>query len=233
MLRVQVLAVNPERQHRHRPAQSPTVRAKSDRTATVQQPPQQAPPTPPAPLNWPKVPTAAHPRPDPRHIVELFGGSIYVSSWRGYKGSGGKSWWIWGRGEDFRTILAKAGPRLLVSSMFPLDRCGSRLRPLLAEGDAELPAQIGTTSSLKWLVPTSYEKGKISIEFAILKDGKVAGMKLATGIERRRALDTYPHGRRRRASNPVPPLSPRSIGGPSYLYLRFNFFYNPDSAELE
>jgi outer membrane biosynthesis protein TonB len=69
-----------------------------------------------------------------------------------------------------------------------------------------------------------WKKGKLTIQFAILKDGKVARMKLVansgdfllnhgawTGIT---------------ASNPFPPL-PNEFSG-QYLGLRMTFFYNRD-----
>ena len=80
-------------------------------------------------------------------------------------------------------------------------------------------------------IPESAEmkKGKLQIEFAITKDGKVADMRL-----------TYPSGDVAldraawagiSASNPFPPL-PTDFTGP-YLALRFRFYYNPDKADLE
>jgi len=73
------------------------------------------------------------------------------------------------------------------------------------------------------------KKGKVSIEFAIMKDGSVAGMKLiATSGDV--ALDRGAWGGIT-ASNPFPPL-PNEFGG-QYLALRFHFFYNPDKSDLE
>ena len=80
-------------------------------------------------------------------------------------------------------------------------------------------------------IPESAEmkKGKLQIEFAITKDGRVAEMRL-----------TYPSGDVAldraawagiSASNPFPPL-PSDFTGP-YLALRFRFYYNPDKADLE
>jgi TonB family protein len=81
------------------------------------------------------------------------------------------------------------------------------------------------------LIPESavMKKGKLAIEFAITKDGKVAGMKLidSSGDV---ALDRAAWGGIT-ASNPFPPL-PSDFGG-QYLALRFRFFYNPDKSELE
>jgi TonB family protein len=72
------------------------------------------------------------------------------------------------------------------------------------------------------------KKGKVSIEFAILKDGQVRGMRLvqASGDI---SLDRAAIGGIS-ASNPFPPL-PNEFGG-QYLALRFYFLYNPDANEL-
>ncbi len=82
------------------------------------------------------------------------------------------------------------------------------------------------------LIPESArmgKKGKLAIEFAITKDGQVAGMKLvATSNDT--ALDRAAWGGIT-ASNPFPPL-PSEFTGP-YLSLRFRFYYNPDKADLE
>jgi TonB family protein len=73
------------------------------------------------------------------------------------------------------------------------------------------------------------KKGKLTIEFAILKDGTVAGMKLvATSGDV--ALDRGAWGGIT-ASNPFPPL-PTEFGG-QYLGLRFTFYYNPDARDLQ
>jgi TonB family protein len=73
------------------------------------------------------------------------------------------------------------------------------------------------------------KKGKLSIEFAITKDGKVAGMKLVA------ASGDVPLDRAAwagiTASDPFPPL-PSEFGG-QYLALRFTFFYNPSKEDLE
>jgi TonB family protein len=73
------------------------------------------------------------------------------------------------------------------------------------------------------------KKGKVSIEFDILKDGKVAGMHYVGGSGDV-ALDRAAYGGIT-ASNPFPPL-PVEFNGP-YLALRFHFYYNPDKNELQ
>jgi len=81
------------------------------------------------------------------------------------------------------------------------------------------------------LIPESAEmkKGKLAIEFAITKDGKVADMKLVASSGDV-ALDRPAWGSIT-ASNPFPPL-PSQFNGP-YLSLRFRFYYNPDKADLQ
>ena len=77
--------------------------------------------------------------------------------------------------------------------------------------------------------PPIMKQGKLAIEFAILKDGNVAGMKLvATSNDV--ALDRAAWGGIT-SSNPFPPLPPQ-FGG-QYLALRFYFFYNPSKNDLE
>jgi TonB family protein len=80
-------------------------------------------------------------------------------------------------------------------------------------------------------IPESAEmkKGKLQIEFAITKDGKVADMRLTAGSGDV-ALDRAAWAGIS-ASNPFPPL-PTDFTGP-YLALRFRFFYNPDKADLQ
>jgi TonB family protein len=81
------------------------------------------------------------------------------------------------------------------------------------------------------LIPesASMKKGKLAIEFAITKDGKVADMRLVASSGDV-ALDRPAWGSIT-ASNPFPPL-PGEFTGP-YLALRFRFYYNPDKTDLE
>jgi len=72
------------------------------------------------------------------------------------------------------------------------------------------------------------KKGKVGIEFAILKDGSIAGMKLVS-TSGDVALDRGAWGGITN-SNPFPPL-PKEFGG-QYLALRFGFYYNPDKGDL-
>ena len=74
------------------------------------------------------------------------------------------------------------------------------------------------------LIPESavMKKGKVVLEFAILKDGSVAGLRVA-GTSNDPALDRPAYGSIT-GSNPFPPL-PREFNGP-YLGLRFSYYYN-------
>ena len=81
------------------------------------------------------------------------------------------------------------------------------------------------------LIPEAAQmkKGKVTIDFAILKDGTVAGMKLQASSGDV-ALDRPAYGSIT-GSNPFPPL-PQDFHG-QYLGLRFRFYYNPDKTDLE
>ena len=74
-----------------------------------------------------------------------------------------------------------------------------------------------------------FKKGVVAIEFAIMKDGRVAGMKLDSPSGDV-SLDRAAWGGIS-ASNPFPPL-PGEFRG-SYLGLRFRFYYNPDRKDLQ
>ncbi len=73
------------------------------------------------------------------------------------------------------------------------------------------------------------KKGKLTIVFAIMKDGKVAGMKLEASSTDT-SLDRAAWGGITN-SNPFPPL-PSEFTGP-YLMLRCRFYYNFDKDDLE
>jgi TonB family protein len=69
-----------------------------------------------------------------------------------------------------------------------------------------------------------FGKGKVEIEFAILRTGSVAGMKLISSSGDRQ-LDRAAWGGIT-SSNPFPPLPAEFTG--RYLTLRFRFYYNSD-----
>lgn len=77
--------------------------------------------------------------------------------------------------------------------------------------------------------PPQMKKGKLAIEFAIMKDGRVQGQQMVAPSGDL-ALDRAAWGGIT-DSNPFPPL-PAEFRG-QYLQLRIKFFYNPDTGELE
>ena len=80
------------------------------------------------------------------------------------------------------------------------------------------------------LIPESAEmaKGKLAIEFAVLKSGHLSDMKLVATTGNT-LLDRAAWGGIT-ASNPFPAL-PTEFNG-DHLALRFRFYYNPDSSDL-
>jgi TonB family protein len=73
------------------------------------------------------------------------------------------------------------------------------------------------------------KKGKVTIDFAITKNGQVAGLRYLYGSGDV-ALDRAAYGGIT-ASNPFPPLPGEFTG--QYLGLRFTFIYNPDKNEAD
>ena len=73
-----------------------------------------------------------------------------------------------------------------------------------------------------------FKQGKVSIEFAIMPNGSVAGMRLV-GPSGDVSLDRAAWGGIT-GSSPFEPL-PHEFHGP-YLALRFNFYYNPNKTDL-
>jgi TonB family protein len=76
--------------------------------------------------------------------------------------------------------------------------------------------------------PPMRKHGKVAIDFAILKDGSVAGMRLY-GPSGDVALDRAAWGGVT-GSNPFPPL-PSGFPG-QFLSIRCRFYYNPERGEL-
>jgi TonB family protein len=76
--------------------------------------------------------------------------------------------------------------------------------------------------------PPLLKQGKVAIEFVILPNGQVSGMRLA-GPSGDVSLDRAAWGGIT-ASDPFQPL-PKEFHGP-YLALRFHFYYNPNRNEM-
>jgi TonB family protein len=81
------------------------------------------------------------------------------------------------------------------------------------------------------LIPSDAKtkKGKLAVEFAIKQDGHIAGLKLVS-VSGDEALDRAAWGGIT-ASDPFPAL-PSAFTG-SYLALRFRFYYNPSTSDLD
>jgi TonB family protein len=121
------------------------------------------------------------------------------------------------------TTTAKMGPMEVFT-----DTMGVDFKPYLQQ--VVLP-----TVRKNWynLIPESakfpvMKKGKVTIAFAILKDGTVSGMKLIStsgdvGLDRGAWSGIT-------ACNPFPPLPSEFSGG--YIGLRFSFYYNPDRSDV-
>jgi TonB family protein len=78
-------------------------------------------------------------------------------------------------------------------------------------------------------MPPEMKRGTVIIEFAILKDGRVAGLRVVNGSGDT-ALDRAAYGAITYAI-PLPQL-PANFSG-DYLLLRAHFLYNPDKNDLE
>lgn len=78
-------------------------------------------------------------------------------------------------------------------------------------------------------MPPEMKKGRVVVEFAILKDGRVAGLRVISGSGDV-ALDRAAYGGIT-YSNPLPAL-PTNFKG-DYLLLRASFYYNPENNELQ
>ncbi len=136
-----------------------------------------------------------------------------------YGGQAGDSGWSQGRGQ------AKALDQVEVLT----DTMGVDFGPYITR-IVQIVKQNWYSIMPESVYPPIFKKGKLSIEFVILKDGKVSGMALRTSSGDV-PLDRAAWGSIT-ASTPFPPL-PKEFPG-KLLGLRFNYFYNidPNSAEM-
>ena len=197
------------------------------------------PPQPPQHVEenpGPQPPAAPRPEPEPQQMAQvrppqqqspkvLFGGSVSASAAveqaaraaaanrGGYSGQG-----------DTGYVQGRQGG--VASDLDVLsDTMGVDFGPYLARVKHDV--------RLNWynLIPESaqpplFKQGKLSIQFAILKDGRASAMQL-TDSSNDVALDRAAWGGIT-ASNPFPPL-PSDFKG-EYLLLRFTFLYNPPNG---
>jgi TonB family protein len=213
---------------RGRPEQSapPAQQPPAPQTATNSPPPQQALP-PPKFATPDQSKLQAPPAPKPNfNTGPLSAGSSIEQAARAalanrgnYAGDSGD----YGTGIGGRQPTARMGPMDVLSDTMGVD-FGPYLQRVLHDVKMNwynLIPEVARAPLMK--------KGKLSIEFAITKNGQVAGMKLVSSSGDV-ALDRGAWGGIT-ASNPFPPL-PSEFGG-QYLALRFTFFYNPDKSDLE
>ena len=207
----------------------PTPQPDSAPPAAAQNPtPQPSAPPPPAPPQIAKLQT----QPPAESAKAAFGGGALTAGSAieqaaraaaanrgGYNGDGG-SYGVLGQG---RKPTAAMGPLEVLTDTMGVD-FGPYLQRVLHD------------VRMNWytIIPESakaplMKKGKVAIEFAILKDGTVAGMRYVSSSGDV-ALDRAAYGGIT-GSNPFPPL-PAEFGG-QYLGLRFAFYYNPDRSDLQ
>jgi TonB family protein len=204
--------------------QPPAAGAEAQSTPAPQ-PQQQAPPQPPPDQNLnAKLQTPALSPKDAFSTGSRYVGSATEQAARAAaatRGGGG------GDNGDFGLGLGKQGAAYGGLEVLS-DTMGVDFGPYLA--------RVLHDVKMNWynLIPESakapiMKKGNVGIEFAILKDGSVAGMKLvySSGDV---ALDRGAWGGIT-ASNPFPPL-PTEFSG-QYLALRFKFLYNPSKNEMQ
>src|SRR5450432_2106188 len=185
---------------------------------------QPAPPPPPDQTARLQTPTAERPTPNFNTGAVSAGSAIEqaaraaMSNRGGYSGDNGD----YGLGQGKQGGVA-VGPMDVLS-----DTMGVDFGPYLARVLHDVREN--------WyrIIPESaraplMKKGKVSIEFAILKNGQVAGLQIV-GTSGDVALDRAAYGGIT-ASKPFPPL-PTEFGG-QYLALRFHFYYNPDKSDLQ
>ncbi len=122
-----------------------------------------------------------------------------------------------------RQPTARVGPAEILSDTMGVD-FGPYMQRVLHDVKQNWYAIIPESA-----MPPLLKKGKVSIEFAILKNGQIAGLRYVTGSGDV-ALDRAAYGGIT-ASNPFPPL-PGEYGGQA-LALRFTFFYNPDPNQAD
>ena len=207
------------------PSVSPAPSALAQNQPPAPQPqsqPQDAPRAPSDPAQLARLQTPAHPK-----SAEVFksgpvsAGSAIQQAARAAAGSRGTTGV---EGGDFGLGQGQRGRQLGALDVLS-DTQGVNFGPYLA--------RIVHDVRENWyrIIPesASMKKGQLGIEFAILKDGSVASMKLVSSSGDV-ALDRAAWGGIT-ASNPFPPL-PNDFGG-KFLALRFRFYYNPEKEDIQ
>jgi TonB family protein len=132
-----------------------------------------------------------------------------------------------GENGDYGLSQGRGGAKALDQAEILTDTMGVDFGPYLAR-----ITQVVRQNWMTLLPPSVYppilKQGKLSIQFVILKDGKVSGMELHTSSGDV-ALDRAAWGSIT-DSSPFPPL-PKEFHGP-ILGLRFYYFYNIDKIDM-
>jgi TonB family protein len=204
------------------PQQQPTPQAAQAQPQP--QPPQQSQPTPPANttarLQAPPVENkSVFSSPSVSAGRAIDQAARQVAGNRGRYGGGDEG----DLGLGQRQPTARVGPYEILSDTMGVD-FGPYMQRVLHDVKQNWYAVIPESA-----MPPLLKRGKVSIEFAILKNGQIAGLRYVTGSGDV-ALDRAAYGGIT-ASNPFPPL-PREYAGQA-LALRFTFFYNPDPNEAD
>jgi TonB family protein len=179
---------------------------------------QQAPNPQVAPLQTPAAPNIRNEF--KKYAGSMSAGSAIEEAARGSKSVGGQQ----GTGGDFGLGTGAHGRQMgnleVLSDTMGVD-FGPYLQRVLHDVRQNWYTAIPESAQMK--------HGNLIIEFAITKDGKVAGLKQVT------STGDIPLDRAAwagiTASDPFPPL-PTEFGG-QYLALRFRFFYNPTKDEMQ
>jgi len=166
------------------------------------------------------------PRAKPSFTTPVTAGSAIEQAARAAAANRGN----YGGGEsgDYGLNQGRGGPKALDQAEILTDTMGVDFGPYLAR-----ITQIVRSNWMIALPPSVYppilKQGKLSIEFVILKDGKVSGMTLHT-TSGDVALDRAAWASIT-ASNPFPPL-PKEFPG-KILGLRFYYFYNLNEIDMK
>ena len=188
------------------------------------QPQQQAQPNPPPPTTA-RLQTPPMPKKSPFAVQQMSADrAIYqaaqqVANSRGRYGGGDEG----DLGLGQRQATARVGPYEITSDTMGVD-FGPYMQRVLHDVKQNWYAIIPESA-----MPPLLKRGKVSIQFAILKNGQIAGLRYVSGSGDV-ALDRAAYGGIT-ASNPFPPL-PQEFAG-QYLGLRFTFYYNPDPSQAD
>jgi len=214
------------------PPPQPQQQAQNAPPQPPQEQPEQAPPAPPPPTNTNQMaklttPPITPPKPS-FNTAPMSAGSAIEQAARAALANRGAGYGSEGEGGDYGLGQGRQATKAVGELDVLSDTMGVDFGPYLS--------RVLQNVRQNWynLIPEVarapiMKKGKVSIEFAIMKDGSVQGLRYV-GSSGDVALDRAAYGGIT-ASNPFPPL-PGEFKG-QYLALRFHFFYNPDRTDLQ